>query len=209
MKTNHIFVFAFISFLFAVSCTKSDNGSVKEQTKDSTGVISVSDQLLILSDSADAQWDKMMEADSQKFADIKRLLEEISYCKKYNEKAVAQLLKYREEVFAIRYTQTSMNDSLIDLYDEKTTDLINKVRNLKSQTEEIVQHPLAAQLENEIIKADSDDILVYRKNYDQIVEVYNSFLEANKEAIAKNPSLNKYQKKKTFSVPATSQVKPA
>jgi len=202
MKSNHLIVFVFTAVLLATACTQTEN-TTKQNTivVDSVPMaIPLSQQLTALNDSANIRWERMMAADSQKFADIKRLLEEISYCKKYDEKAVDKLLKQRNEVFALRYTQANLSDSLIDLYDSKTTELINKVRNVKANTKEISQHPLADQLENEILKADRDDLLVYRKNYDQAASEYNSFLDQNKEAISADASLANYQKRKTFSV---------
>lgn len=200
MKSNHLIVFVFVATFCTISCSKTDQSTSQNQSIDTILVVPLPKQLALLNDSADGIWNRMMVADSQKFADIRRLLEEISYCKKYDEKAVEKLLTLRNEVFAIRYTQATMSDSLIDLYDNKTSDLINKVRNLKSKTEEISQHPLADQLENEIIKADSDDLLLFRKNYDQAASAYNNFLDQNKDAIAADASLASYQKKKLFSV---------
>ena len=124
------------------------------------------------------------------------MVEEISYCKKYDEKEVERLLKYRTEVYALRYTPETLSDSLITLYDKETTQLINKVRNLKSKTAEIAQHTLADQLENEIMKADSEDLVLFRKNYDQIATAYNSLLETNKA----DPAVKSLHKKKLFSV---------
>jgi len=137
-----------------------------------------------------------MSADSIKFTDIKRLLEEISYCKKYDEKEFERLMKFRNEVYAQRYTQNNITDSLIDKYDSSTSLLINKVRNLKSKTPEILQHPLADQLENDIIKADNEDLIQYRKHYDEAGLNYNNFLDQNKEEIAKDSSLQSLNKKK-------------
>lgn len=202
MKNNPLIVFVFSAVLVVMSCTKTEDTSNQNTAPADSlpAVTSIQQQLAALNDSADLRWNRMMAADSQKFADIKRLLEEISYCKKYDEKAVSTLLKLRTEVFAIRYTQVNLSDSLIDLYDNKTTDLINKVRNLKAKTEEISQHPLADQLENDIIKADSDDLLLFRKNYDQAASAYNNFLDQNKEFISADATLAAYQKKKLFSV---------
>lgn len=202
MKNNHLIVFVFVATFCTISCTKTEDTTSQSKTVDTVSAVSIPQQLALLNDSADGRWNRMMAADSQKFADIKRLIEEISYCKKYDEKAVEKLLTLRTEVFALRYTQATLSDSLIDLYDAKTTDLINQVRNLKSKTKEISQHPLADQLENEILKADLEDLLLLRKNYDQAASAYNTFLEQNKEAIAADVSLAKYQKKKVFSVNA-------
>jgi hypothetical protein len=199
MRRNQLIAFAFIIALMSAACSKT-KPVTETKTEETQKENSISDELTVLNDSVDAAWDRMMAADSQKFADIKRLIEEISYCKKYDEKAVENLLKLTKEVDGMRYTQATVSDSLIDLYDSKTSDLINKVRNLKSKTPEIMQHPLADQLENEIMKADGDDLLLYRKKYDQIAGAYNSFLDVHKEAIAADSVLKDNKKKKLFSV---------
>jgi len=160
----------------------------------------LSSELMILNDSVILKWNQMMAADSQKFADIKRLLEEISYCKKYNEKEFEELMIFRNKVYDERYTIDNITDSKIDQYDSLTTLLINKVRNLKSKTPEILQHPLADQLENEILKADNEDLIQFRKHYDAIAEKYNSLLDQNKEAIEKDLNLQSFKKRKLFAV---------
>ena len=200
MKTKHLIVFAFMTGLTIISCTQKEAHTKPLETTEIAKEKSISEQLMLLNDSANNQWNRMMQADSQKFADVKRLIEEISYCKKYDEKAVESLLKFRNEVYAIRYTQETLSDSLIDLYDSKTTELINKVRNLKGKTPEITQHPLADQLENEIMKADTEDLVLLRKNYDQIANAFNNLLDANKDVMEKDPSLKNLKKKKVFSV---------
>jgi len=198
MRRNQLIAFAFIITLMSVACSKT-KPVTETKTEETQKEKSISDELTTLNDSVNTSWNRMMAADSQKFADIKRLIEEISYCKKYDEKTVKNLLTLTKEVDGMRYTQVTISDSLIDLYDNKTSDLINKVRNLKSKTPEITQHPLAEQLENEIIKADGDDLLIYRKKYDDAANAYNNFLDVNKEAIAAEPALKDIKKKILFS----------
>ena len=204
MNRKQLIVLPFIAALLAVACTHTDKPAEENTSVEMPAQQTLAKQLAALNDSANVRWAAMAKLDSQKFADIKRLLEEISYCKKYDEKGVQQLLKLNAEVYGMAYTQATVSDSLIDLYDEKTTDLINKVRNLKSKTPEITQHPLADQLENEIMAAD-EALLRYRNNYDQAASAYNSFLEQNKEAIAADASLAMYKKRKLFSIVLTAQ----
>lgn len=198
MNKKQLIVLPFIAALFAVACN-TDKPAEENKSAEVPAQKTIAAQLTALNDSANTQWAAMATLDSQKFADIKRLLEEISYCKKYDEKSVQKLLQLNADVHAMAYTQANLSDSLIDLYDEKTTDLINKVRNLKSKTPEITQHPLADQLENEILAAD-EALLRYRNKYDQAAGAYNSFLEQHKEAIAADASLSNYKKRKLFSI---------
>lgn len=178
---------------FSVACSDKKPTETTQQTIEVAKAPTVSEQVLILNDSANAAWHAIIQLDSQKFANIKRLVEEISYCKKYDEKGVAKALKLTSEIYTFQYTQENLSDSTITIYDTKTDELIRFVRNLKSNTAEITQHPLADQLENEITEADGL-LVTYRGNYDQAAIKYNSFLELNKEAIG--------VKKRLFSVPA-------
>jgi hypothetical protein len=153
---------------FIISCSNPKTEVTSEKTPE-IHIIEpdVLAQIEALNDSVNHSWTALIELDIQKFANIKRLVEEISYCKKYNEKGVEKALKLNKEVIALMYTQENLSDSIITLYDTKTDEVIRVVRNLKSGTEEIVQHPLADQLENEIMEADA--LLVnYRNKYDQI-----------------------------------------
>lgn len=184
MKKSSLIYLLLVISLFTYSCSEQKSKD-PVTTPPSVQMIvpTIDEQLIVLSDSVNSAWHQLIVLDSQKFANIKRLIEEISYCKKYDEKAVTKGLKFNAEVNSMMYTQENLSDSIIDLYDKKTDDLIRFVRNLKSNTDEITQHPLADQLENEIMEADA--LLVnYRNKYDQRASEYNSFLEQNKETIA-------------------------
>jgi hypothetical protein len=197
MKSIQFIVLATTFAVLSAACSDKKQTEVKEQTVEIVKTPTVSDQISILNNSADSAWHAVIQLDSQKFANVKRLIEEISYCKKYDEKGVAKALKLTADVYAMQYTQANLSDSLITLYDAKTDELIRVVRNLKGKTAEITQHPLADQLENEIIEADGK-LVNYRSNYDQAAIKYNSFLESNKEAIGANST----KKKPLFSIPA-------
>jgi dGTP triphosphohydrolase len=200
MKITPFILLIAIGSIFSIGC--SSNQSDKQETikSDTIKPLSVSEKLVLLNNSADSAWHEIVRLDSQKFADIKRLIQEISYCKQYDEKAVTKALKFTEDVYAMRYTQSSLSDSIIDLYDKKTTELINKVRNIKAGTDEIIQHPIAEQLENEIMEADGQ-LVNYRGRYDILANEFNSFLETNKDTISTNAVTKDFKMKRVFSVP--------
>lgn len=193
MKPIQFIALAATITLLSVACSDKKPTENSQQTTEVIKAPTVSEQSTILSNSVDSAWHAIIQLDSQKFADTKRLVEEISYCKKYDEKGVAKALKLLSEIKSFQYTQETLSDSTITVYDTKTDELIRFVRNLKSNTAEITQHPLADQLENEITEADNQ-LVNYRSRYDQLAIKYNSFLELNKEAIG--------VKKHLFSVPA-------
>lgn len=193
-------VFFYVSILALVgtinSCKEQKGPKTTTLIVDTLNIVK---EASILNDSANSKWNQMMASDSVKFTNIKRLLEEISYCKKYDEKEYERLMQLKKDVYAIRYTQETLSDSLIDQYDLATTDLINKVRNFKVNTPEVLQHPLADQLENDILKAENEEVILYRNHYDKAAIEFNSFLEKNKKAIEKEtPGM--FKKKKLFSV---------
>jgi hypothetical protein len=184
--------------VLSVACSDNKQPEISQQLVEVSKAPTISEQAAVLNVSVDSAWHAVIQLDSQKFANIKRLVEEISYCKQYDEKGVAKALKLTADIYAIQYTPANLSDSLITLYDTKTDELIRFVRNLKGNTSEITQHPLADQLENEIIEADAQ-LVSYRSNYDQLAIKYNSFLDANKEAVG--------TKKRLFSIPAEVPLK--
>lgn len=187
--------------VFSIACSDNKQPETTQQRVEvTTSTPTVSDQILALNDSANIAWHAMIQLDSQKFANIKRLVEEISYCKKYDEKGVAKALKLTAEISSLQYTQANLSDSIITLYDTKTDELIRFVRNLKDNTKEITQHPLADQLENEIMEADGQ-LVTYRSNYDLIATEFNNILDRNKDAIDADSRLKTLEKKRLFSVP--------
>ncbi len=200
MKMTPFILLISIGSIFSIGC--SSNQSDKQETTkiDSIKQATIPETLVSLNYFADSAWHEIVRLDSQKFADIKRLIQEVSYCKKYDEKAVEKSLKLTEFVYAMRYTEATLSDSTIDLYDTKSTELITMVRNLKSGTAEILQHPLADQLENEIIEADGQ-LVNYRGRYDILANQFNSFLQTNKEAASSDPATKYFKTKRIFSVP--------
>ena len=190
MKRTYFIILVGAITFFTVSCSDNHPPENNQQTVEVVKKPTVAEKISNLNHSVDSSWNAIIQLDSQKFANIKRLVEEISYCKKYDEKGVAKALKLTAEVYAMQYTQATLSDSLIKAYDKKTDELIRFVRNLKGNTEEILQHPLADQLENEITDADGK-LVNFRGNYDQIAIKYNSFLDTNKEAIDVNTTKKK------------------
>lgn len=201
MKAIQFIALAATISTLSVACSDNKPTESIQQTTEVTKTPTVSEQSSILSNSVDSAWHAVIQLDSQKFANIKRLIEEISYCKKYDEKGVAKALKLTAEIKSYQYTQENLSDSTITIYDTKTDELIRFVRNLKGNTEEITQHPLADQLDNEIMEADNQ-LVNYRSRYDQIANAFNLFLDVNKKEIESDASLKATKKKRVFSVPA-------
>ena len=87
MKTIQLIVFTASILFFSAACS---NNEPKETDTPVIDVIPTSpliaEQLLVLDDSVNSAWKAIIQLDSLKFANMKRLVQEISYCKKYDEK---------------------------------------------------------------------------------------------------------------------------
>ena len=169
--------------LFFFSCErKSDN---KSDNLTEAGAESVTKEIDVLKDSVEIAWKTMISTDDQKFQDIKRLLDEISYTNDYDVAQHDALLKELERVKSQRYDE-SLNLEALDRYDVLTDSLIRQVYMLKSKSKEIVQHPLADQLVEDINHLNSQEIMVaQRMNYDRWASSYNEYLKKHRKKLEK------------------------
>lgn len=163
--------------LMLVACQERKTTSTTEVSEDSLGK-----EFTAIRDTAAKAWDLMIKSDDQKIADMKRLLLEISYCKKYNAMRLDSISKAVDGLAAQRYQQTTMTEAQIGTYDDQTTAIINAIRSLAQSTEELPSHPIAEELYNSIVQADAD-VVRYRALYDKFAFIYNEFIEKNKEAL--------------------------
>lgn len=174
------------------SCTQNSNNTDKKNSK-TTQKLSLEYQSL--QDSVNGSWQNMIKSDDQKISDIKRLLDEVSYTKKYNLFLHDSLLQMHKILSQKRYTQPSMSDSkLIDAYDNATDSIVKGVFRLVKTTPSIAQYPMAINLMEDIIAADNN-VVLYRVKYDNWAKTYNIFVDRNKEKLTKinsTPLIEKY-----------------
>ncbi|MFL5729701.1 MAG: hypothetical protein ACJ75J_09480 [Cytophagaceae bacterium] len=184
-----------------IACKESKKEEVKEtKTVESADAMKTTTDNLIMG--VDKAWDSIIKQDDAKFASIKRLLDEISYTKKYDAVAQDALVKEIPMVKAKRFNPDNIEitNRAVEVYDSITDAYVLKVLALADKTKELESHPIAAELKEDITTANSPDIVsAVRNNYTQMVKVYNKYLEDNKEAIAKmGPPYNSLTPKKTF-----------
>lgn len=192
-----IFVIPILLFVVLFSC---DNKSTSISTLDSTKINNDTTLLVLkdIRDSSDKAWEFMIKSDDQKISDIMRLLQEISYCRKYNVLLLDSLNNAVKIMKDKRYKQLTMTSAEIDQYDAFTDLIISRVKYLGSTVKDIQEHPLAESLYVDIASADND-IVRYRNLYDNFAFAYNYYLEANKTSLgdkAKN-----FQKLPVFRLP--------
>lgn len=181
MKRLSIALLALI--LFAFSCERKNNGSSAENKESKTDVVKKEIDLLV--DSLNSSWNNMIDSDDQKFKDVKRLLDEISYTNNYNVVMHDSLVKELEVVKSQRFDQ-SLDLDAMDKYDMLTDRYILDVFKLKEKTPGIEQHPLADELVNDINIANSpENVVQLRKRYDEWAKRYNAYLKKNRKQLDK------------------------
>ena len=142
--------------------------------------------LVSLQDSTSKTWQTMIREDDQKIIYLKRLIDEVSYTKVYDKAVYDSLVAGIENLKAIRYDQNSMADSdKIDLYDETTAEMVNKVITFAQNHPNYEDYPIMAELINDIL--DADNKVIYRRvDYDNIAIEYNKFIQHNQDLIRKS-----------------------
>jgi hypothetical protein len=180
MKNLFIFLIS-ITFL-SLSCERNETRNSVPPPKKTEKVKMEIDQL---NDSISQVWALMIKSDDQKIADVKRLLQEISYTDKPSVIELMKLQKLQEQLTSKRYTQETMAESKrIDDYDMATDSLIKRTLQLTANTAGIESHPLAQELADDIMEADTD-VVRYRALYDSYVKRYNAYISKNEKQLKK------------------------
>ena len=178
-----IFIFLNVVLLNACKETKQED---KTETKAETKVELPQDQLQLkvnqLEDSSKAAWKFMIEADDQKIAYTKRLLDEISYTPKYNVVKHAQLVEKCARLKAKRYEINNLSSEKIDQYDIATDSLLKQVKALVLSTPNVENYPLCSELLNDINALDND-VVMHRVKYDNWAMEYNKILQNHSEEL--------------------------
>ena len=177
---------------FSCANNKGTGGSKKKRLKY---------EATALSDSLDYSWKVMVDSDNEKLADIKRLLDEVSYTKEHDESEVQRLRKKQEALVNKRFSRGSMTSQQIDAYDTATDSLLRETFALVNATPEMEKHSITNQLLADIQKEDND-VIIYRVRYDQWAKKFNEFLENNSANLEKLGSPYKdYTKQPLFQLP--------
>jgi hypothetical protein len=182
--------------LLIFSCNKNEQ-TTHSLNNNQDSIVNI---MSTLEDSVLVSYQNLKSIDSIKFSNIKRLLEEISYCKTFDQKGVETLLAFNAQLSNGFIPIDSLTDQRINTYDSLSILLVSKVRNLKENTKEIIQHPIAETLENQILETDNNLIIKYRSIYDSHVKNYNSFYETNKSILLNSSLKNIKPSYATFSI---------
>lgn len=141
-----------------------------------------------LKDNVQIAWDKMILADDEKLASLARLLDEISFNPKHDEKAVNTGREMIKTLKAARFSQTEITTEVAGKYDNLTDSTIKYVFELANNTVDMDNYPLKNQLIEEIrVANDVGTIASLSSNYDDAVKAYNTYVLANGENIKEKP----------------------
>ena len=176
MKTTISTVIVFLHILlFVVAGCGNKTNKTKALVAD---IDSVKMILVQLEDSTSKTWEVMIGEDDQKIAYLKRLIDEVSYTRIYDQSAYDSLSTAIESLKTMRYDQRSMSDSKkIDLYDSATAGVVNKVIIFAQGHPNFEDYPIMEELINGILAADSR--VIYRRvDYDNIAMEYNQFIDS-------------------------------
>ncbi len=156
-------------------------------------------KLTILEDSIRTAWASMLEEDDKKIAYTKRLLDEISYTKKYDVITQTKLMTQCNALKNKRFVGDEVEDSQsIDRYDAATDSLLRGVNALVLSTPDVENYPLVSELTQEVTAMDNN-VVVKRIHYDKWASQYNQVVEEQKETLAKlGPPYSEKKKKKLF-----------
>jgi hypothetical protein len=195
---NNLIAFLCCAVLLAACENSKKEPVVENPTVEKVDVMKSNTDVMV--DSVNKSWNAIIKQDDDKFASIKRLLDEISYTKKYDMTTQDALMKEIPAIKAQRFNQDNIDSSAVEKYDEATDNYVKKVFALADKTKELESHPIAAELKDDIMNANSVETIVQvRNNYNKAVQAYNDYLQKNKDAIAKlGPPYDTLSPKKTF-----------
>ncbi len=177
------FSFIIALSLFVFSCKESPKEEVKEEKK-AIPQGQVQADISIFQDSASFAWKNMTEADDQKIAFTKRLLDEISYMPKYDIMKHTKLMEMCKALKAKRYSEEGILVSAsIDQYDASTDSLLSAVKVFVVATPNVENYPLVNDLLKDITALEND-VVTHRVVYDSWVQRYNQLLDEQKDALA-------------------------
>lgn len=200
MKSKIVVLLALVSVI-VFSCKES----VKEEKKETKMALpqeQLQAKITMIGDSVQGAWAFMMEADDQKIMFVKRLLDEISYTKKFDIVVHAKLVEKCKVLKSKRFDENAMSNSVsIDKYDAATDSLLREVKALVMATPNVESYPLCGQLLADISALDND-VVMHRVKYDNWVVEFNKVLDERQDEIKTlGEPYSNLKKKSTFQLP--------
>jgi hypothetical protein len=165
------------------ACERKNNGTSKDEKESKVEVVKKNVDSIV--DSVNGAWNAMIQQDDQKFKDVKRLLDEISYTSSYDVVAHDSLLKKLEVIKSKRFDQ-NLDTTSIDNYYALTDKFILEVFQLKAKTKGIEQHPIADELVEDITRGNSTEAVSQSlSKYNYWTNQFNTYIKKNHKQLEK------------------------
>jgi hypothetical protein len=165
------------------ACERKNNGTSKDEKESKVEVVKKNVDSIV--DSVNGAWNAMVQQDDQKFKDVKRLLDEISYTSSYDVVAHDSLMKKLEIIKSKRFDQ-NLDTASIDRYYALTDKFILEVFQLKAKTKGIEQHPIADELIEDITQGNSTETVSQGlSKYNYWTNQYNNYIKKNHKQLEK------------------------
>lgn len=175
---RQVFFLSLLSLILLSIISCEEKRPQDKTTSTSTTGNIASDKLLAkfkqFQDSTSKFWNILAGSENTKFSDMKRLVTEITYCKKFNAALADSLLMILDEYKKLSPTPYSLNNNTIDQYDEYSEKVLSRMKKLYLTTSEISSHVGTEKWYNDI---DSLDRLAvqFRPQYDRWADSCNTF----------------------------------
>ncbi len=194
-KTARIILLALLSAASYTACQRASEE--KQEGERQLTIDSLNQSFHGLNDSLNARWEVIAAEEDQKLADMRRLLQEISYTPRYNKTRLQNLQEKLEQVYKMRFQPQSMTSEQIDRYDSASTAVKNEILQFAAEHPDVEQYPLIGQLADSI-EASDQRVLFHRVRYDNFAKDYNHFLEGNREFVRKVDTTGLHKKRTLF-----------
>jgi hypothetical protein len=133
----------------------------------------------------EATWNEMIASDDQKIDNLQTLLARIGRDKKYDKKALSEVISARDNLKGKRYDRLGIsNVAAVDSYDSAQIRILDVTNELTSASNLTSRDSIAAEISNKIQEDDSR-VPILRAHYDKAANNYNQYLKDYQPQIQK------------------------
>ncbi len=137
-----------------------------------------------LNDSLSQSFQIMLQDDSKKIEHMQRLLAEIKDSGHFDADTLQTLSASLDELQLMRYDSISLADAkVVDRYDSMDLATSQAIMEYTEQHPDFENNPVMTVLVDQIMDA-NNSVMLYRLQYDRLIQQFNHFLEEYKSVIA-------------------------
>ncbi|WP_020527863.1 hypothetical protein [Flexithrix dorotheae] len=194
------FLFLAVVLIFFSECKKEadKDGDIEQDSwEEEEQELPLNSRVDLLLDSIHSLDKQAIASENEKINTTKLLVEEIkNIIPNYNTALVASIEEKRALVEENLYSKVTMEDeSFMVAYDDYCQELMDKIQEFATSTDEFEKYKRAALLSSDILEANHRDFMI-RKNYNNYVLEFNVLLEEKGDKIrelgVKYQGLNKF-----------------